>query len=892
MCGYATMPGYGNGWNQAFCTTNCLTVGTGVTIGMKASWDSEPGYDGTHVEVDQCDNNWVAVKADTFLAGAPATDFLTGASSGVGAFVVPDSLHGTSMRVRIHFTSDGAWSDQDGLWDTNGGIVLDSLSVNDSGGNVVPLENFEGAAVGATSVTNWQSCTPPGYGDFSGLLSGLQMIQEDPCFDNISCIWNWFTGSTYNYACGGFPGQTAMPFGNADGQYLDNLVISPNIPLVGTGASFSLTFDAYRDLALDNLQFYQWHVRSIVAGCAGGFKDRNFVYYGGQKDWLVQSSQPFGDLVEPGATDIQVSFGALDMCGVWCGVYGTGACHSHAPLIDNVNVYRIATTGPQFSVRDIGLFQDNFPADGTLTGTARVDMAQDITASSSPTLLPGDSAVANVSDVVNGLGVDPTFGGAAVYCYVYSTTNGVANAKTGNVLTDDAARWPVTGSAVINGHTWTILRMDTSFGGSGGTTPVADQYCIDLNDSLFTAGDVTWFVFSATDSAGNTNFYSRNSAATDMTVFNNPMEFTILPTGNSDILYVDGMDGRGAQPFFDSAFSGTSVNPDRYDIRGPSSGVANRPGSRVQDVFQQVIGTYKTIIWSTGDLSIGLIGDGTGNPEKSNDAFLLDTFLDQSVTQPVGLYLTGDDIAQTWNSGTGLAGSGPALFAFITHTLASGDHRAAGQVGDISPLGVGDPSGCFAGDTLVYFGGCPLINDFDVLTPTGSAQLQMSYVGSGPSGGSLISQTTVNAQGDTAVVLLEGASFHYIRDAGLSGGVPARTTHLQHVFQCLSQGTGVATPVVSNTFRNSLSQNYPNPFNPQTTISFSLREKSHVSLKIYNVAGALVKTLVNDVRAPGVSYKQQWDGRNNAGQSVSSGVYFYKLVSKNFTQTKKMVLLK
>jgi hypothetical protein len=53
-----------------------------------------------------------------------------------------------------------------------------------------------------------------------------------------------------------------------------------------------------------------------------------------------------------------------------------------------------------------------------------------------------------------------------------------------------------------------------------------------------------------------------------------------------------------------------------------------------------------------------------------------------------------------------------------------------------------------------------------------------------------------------------------------------------------------------------------------------------------------VRTLANDRFEPGVTHQLEWNGRNNAGQSVSSGVYFYKLVTKNFTQTKKMVLLK
>ena len=91
---------------------------------------------------------------------------------------------------------------------------------------------------------------------------------------------------------------------------------------------------------------------------------------------------------------------------------------------------------------------------------------------------------------------------------------------------------------------------------------------------------------------------------------------------------------------------------------------------------------------------------------------------------------------------------------------------------------------------------------------------------------------------------------------------------------------------------NRLEQNYPNPFNPQTTIAFSIKERGQVRVDVYNVAGALVKTLLNETRAAGSYTDVRWDGTNGANQPVSSGVYFYKLVTKNFSQTKKAVFLK
>jgi hypothetical protein len=88
-----------------------------------------------------------------------------------------------------------------------------------------------------------------------------------------------------------------------------------------------------------------------------------------------------------------------------------------------------------------------------------------------------------------------------------------------------------------------------------------------------------------------------------------------------------------------------------------------------------------------------------------------------------------------------------------------------------------------------------------------------------------------------------------------------------------------------------LRQNYPNPFNPNTTIEFALTEKADVKLVVYNVLGEQVRTLVNESVVPG-SYRVQWDGKNEAGQKVSSGVYLYRLTAGNHAQTQKMIMMK
>ncbi|MCB0490706.1 MAG: T9SS type A sorting domain-containing protein, partial [Cyclobacteriaceae bacterium] len=89
----------------------------------------------------------------------------------------------------------------------------------------------------------------------------------------------------------------------------------------------------------------------------------------------------------------------------------------------------------------------------------------------------------------------------------------------------------------------------------------------------------------------------------------------------------------------------------------------------------------------------------------------------------------------------------------------------------------------------------------------------------------------------------------------------------------------------------SLLQNYPNPFNPTTTLRYALKEDGRVSLKIYNILGQEIRSLVKEYQAAG--YKSVvWDGKNNSGNQVPSGIYIYRLQAGTFVQTRKMMMLK
>ena len=88
-----------------------------------------------------------------------------------------------------------------------------------------------------------------------------------------------------------------------------------------------------------------------------------------------------------------------------------------------------------------------------------------------------------------------------------------------------------------------------------------------------------------------------------------------------------------------------------------------------------------------------------------------------------------------------------------------------------------------------------------------------------------------------------------------------------------------------------LHQNYPNPFNPTTVIEYALPKSAPVKIQIFNILGQVVRNLVDEPQEPG--YKTvYWDGKDNSGSEVSSGIYFYRIVAGDFVKCKKMALLK
>ena len=198
-------------------------------------------------------------------------------------------------------------------------------------------------------------------------------------------------------------------------------------------------------------------------------------------------------------------------------------------------------------------------------------------------------------------------------------------------------------------------------------------------------------------------------------------------------------------------------------------------------------------------------------------------------------------------------------------------------IGDIS---VGDQLRAYANDLLV--GSINIVPEHI----NGSHPIDLVAVGSvdmSVYGGPVLSGY---AKGDVIELRYYSNGMEYKVDADLSDSQYGNAMEM-------SVGTITVSSDGVNPTEFGISGNYPNPFNPSTTIEYNIEHSGHVTLKIYDIMGRSVRTLVNEYKESGrPDYKVVWDGRDNSGQQVSAGLYLYTLKSNGMTSHAKMVLMK
>jgi hypothetical protein len=912
-CSWESAPGYGNNWDEYLA---CSIPHEGALyVSYHLVCDTESGAD--LVTFDHStdigfpwgccpDCNW-----NTHAVYSGVVDTVV-----IHEFFSPRG----GSKLRFHFQSDGALSDQDGGIDTDGACIIDSITIWDESGPI-DYEDFEYYDVGESYAGIWTACVRDAYGTFSGLASGLE--SKDPCGLNSSAIIAFFNSSPYPSE--DYPGLFVTPFctgaGGIESPCQDEMVVSPPIDLTrystgrdevqnaaippGELASLGgvlLRYNAYVDLPINNLVFRTWKMRNIENGCPSLWQTTGlWLPYEPNRVWYFDSE----DLSFFITSDtIQVALGVVDMCSEWYGPYGNCDEHTPAPWYDNVRIQRYYTGGPQWSIRRIDMFQDKFPSTEDLESWVRADMANDIApADDLDRIDPGDSAVVRVAAPFAG-GLDTLAAGEArVYCHVNVSFLG----PDGKPDLYGPQLEGTYGSYVSDDGDWTILLCEPARSSSGSIAP--DRYCVDLNDSLFTRGYMIEYYFKAYALGGGSSTYPPNAESIPPSPYfgsSNLLEFTCLPTLRDvpGILYVDDFDGRGTfegtvQVYFDRTFyyllSIDSEVPDRYDVNGPSSRVSNGIGAYTSaaEYFSIFCTAYEMVIFDSGDLGICTISEGTEHSDKSNDAQLLVDWAENS-DHKVGLLVMGDQVASD------LAGSGsPAALALaevICGVSLEDDsyYRMTGGIGGggiVSPIVTGVPGEPFAGLDYYAFGGCPYVNDFDVLEVTGPGQYGLQYPDyGGQQYYAGICTDELNNRSYQLRTVWVGHSFMYIRNV-IPPGMLARNQFFKMVWDFFEMDYIYNVVDSELPKATGLSQNFPNPFNPSTRLKFSLKEKGHVSMRIYDVSGRLVRVLADEVREAG-SYEVSWDGTNDGGRKTVSGIYFCRMEAGDYERTLKMVQLR
>ncbi len=341
-----------------------------------------------------------------------------------------------------------------------------------------------------------------------------------------------------------------------------------------------------------------------------------------------------------------------------------------------------------------------------------------------------------------------------------------------------------------------------------------------------------------------------------------------IPVGDVEILLVDDDSDSASdyQSYYTNALDSLGEVYDIWDTEGKGD-----PNFSFNN--------YSYIIWYTGDHKTDLFTPAQLESLKS--------FLDHGG----GLFLTSQDAAEV------LSESGdPQDSIFLTDYLHCGlfddslnKHQIMGVPGDT----IGD------GFFIYLLGAESPKNQVskDALVPDESADTVLNYAGAGWNPvDSLVAG--IRYQGDYKLVFF-GFGFEGLNAGEEFQGELLSRPHfvMQRVLDWLQGHTDVSDfeeEHASIPKSIELFQNYPNPFNPVTSIQFTVNSGQsplHTTLKIYNIRGQLVKTLVDEEKTGG-NYTTIWDGRDGEGKAVSSGIYFYKLAAGSSSEVKKMVLLK
>jgi hypothetical protein len=946
------VPGYGNNWNDVIIYESdpLANPDAGQIVGLNFwfNHDTEPGFDFFEVQYDSA-GTWTTVmsvdgsnKDASNVFQAPGVQF----SAQQTADIVYNGLNGTSLqndyganegiiRIRMVVSSDGAWSDQDGLWPTDGGAAqVDDITLTTSEGSFA--ETFETELFPPDRYL-FDRDKAPFAGDFAfvyGPPTTSFFADIDPCRDNLTPVIGMLDfnqeirngpglggdistgGSTAEaqYGLEGFPVVNyngGLSFGEVN---VTNEIWSPDISwaVAAPGSSAPevsgafIRFDVWRDLPLIDGVFYVWGVRSALTGESyGSWADRNFVYYGTAPAlWFAGLTQDVSDLLQAGPEASLFGF--------------PGNRAQPSPVFDNVSFYKYRLAGPTFATRTIDIANDGFPTSGSIdvsSPTARgaldipFDMARDVN-TGDVFNVAGDSIIVDVASTIPGAS---TIDIRMVWSLRVNNLFETAVRGTTWRAKDENLSTPPTG-AVPGFVTWTgEVVHDTSTTSAGAI--VDNRFFFDLPDeNLMYPGDILHYYVQAIDSDGRTTTWPANLDGfgdySPDTAWSRTRTVRCLPTitdatgSQPDILVWNDFGRRGEENDWVTALLnlgyGEHVDYDSYTTQGPTSGISNGLGSAgVHGANADQLAGYNHMIYLAGNLTTFLMSDGTnvGNNDKANDIDVMEQWHALAGVRNAAYF--ADGIA------TGMAQDSPAGLTYLGSPMgvAYGDSDVRDVIGgQTAPLVVPNSTGPYAGDfgtSFIAYGGCIGINEFDQIQPASGADaghLWTDAAGAAipenpdPALGGVASVINPTANGLDITIPIGVVNIYNVqaREVGLS----ARAELLREILILFNTGPGTS-PVVSapKAAKPQLSI-HPNPFNPSTEVFFSNTFGKKGSVKVFNLRGELVKTLHNGEFTNADGFSKVWDGTDNRGASVASGVYVIQAQADGQVDTKKAALVK
>lgn len=878
-----TIGGYGNNWHDilrfeyqvADNALNCTVAVDGVF-----SHNTEPGYDTTTFRFNTAD---APVVQGVFDDAGVALPFAYSLSYGTADYMGENS---DLVQFDIVVRSDGGWSDEDCDYYGNGACQIDDLHVTVSNGGYDATTDFEDGTYG-----DWIIAFPDGVGDFTGLWSGLE--DGDPCTTNYTAQVAFIDDGTQvpgvgpSYClnwCYGPGGYIVNTTGGAseDGTLLIELE-SPVVTWPGAeyiGAEF--TFSAYRheDLSDDSPgMFYSWNVRStddeVVSPIAdAGWLSRNFVYYGGPD--YIRGGDVVSDLIGAGATHAQVQLECNELGWAW-GWEGDDGFP--APYFDNVRLTAYTAFGPGMSTRELDISNDNFSEIGVAVDLndlaanhVRFDMSNTPALQAELNNTPGDSIVCEVVSVRSG--------GVLVYNRLYYSMyrNPVF----------DSVRDPLYAAAgFVDGE-------EVSIG----------KFAYDLPDTGFLfPGDILHYYFESADEAAGVQESATVPADisgfanfTDPQAYDTTFQVHALPSVKADgsqpgILFWNDFGDRGGENEWYGALNNLGLTMgldyDVYFTNAPSSSVGNGLGGRAK--VGNVDG-YSEMLYTSGNLGVTTISNGDFSNDGGDDIGLINGWL---ATGDRDMFLTGDELVSDMRQ------SGTATSLFTTdymNVIWRGESVRALINSQTTPkvLPVAGNGVFTTTPGWIAYGGCFGINTFDAVE-AGVGAVRLAQFAN-PSGAAdyIYSAATLNINGDDRVITMPYDFMFIYTDADnlVGNGLATRVNVLGEILGYFNvDGSGWIESGVTPDAGKFFATNYPNPFNPTTKIMFNMPKEGHLTLKIYNVRGELVKTLIDETRVAGEGHIM-WDGTNSQGSSVSSGVYFYEARTAGDVQVNKMALVK